>query len=251
MTADREPENRPLRSGRTTGVIAAVMLSLIVVAGVVVVVWNLVGGAAPVSPASTSTAKASSSAAPTVPVPAEARSGCGLPGYDTDGTLTAPPAATWKFVGVFQAPQSSTAGPGRVSADGYGSCFAHTRAGAVLAAANYIADTFSDSLVGEMVDKAVLPGAGQQAAKDSLASGRGSTIGTRMSLQGIRLLTYTGTGATVDAALVADTGDMFGEVMTLVWADGDWKIQLTDTGQPQVPITQLTSLAGYLPWKAN
>jgi hypothetical protein len=249
MTYNHENKNSGFMKSRVTGVAAGAVLGLIVVAGIVVVIWNGVGSSEEKAPTPVPT-----TAAATTSIPPEALSICGLPGYETDGTLdNLPVVDAWDFVGVVQVPAASaTAGPGLTDANGYRSCFAHTIDGAVLAAATYFGDTTSAELILPMAQKAIVPGPGQTATLERLGYGQTSTGAvSRLTISGVRVMSYTGDRAVVDLAVTADTGDLFGEVFTLAWTDGDWKIVLTDQGQPPVPVTSLTSLSGYTPWGAE
>lgn len=239
----------PWWRGRTSGILSGIFLLLLVGGGI------FVAATPPAHHTATATTPATTSTRPrpAVEVPAAARSVCGLDGYDTGGTLSAAPTVpSWVFVGLLQVPDDPHgAGPGRIDGDGYRSCFAHTKAGAVVAATAYIGDTTSDTLVTRMVQDAVLPGPGQQAALQRLSYGRDNSNTTRLTIQGVRLLSYSASTAVVDVALVFQTGQMFGEVQTLTWSGGDWRVLFTDAGQPPVPVTRLGSLDGYLPFQAG
>jgi len=248
MERDHEKQRPRVFRGPVNGVISLVILVAIVISGVVVVIWNGAGGAATAPPTSTSTP-----ADTAVTIPPAARSVCGLAGYDTTGSLErVPPVASWEFVGLIQIPSAPhTSGPGTIDPNGYPSCFAHTVDGAVLAAASYLGDTTSAELVRTMAENGIVPGAGRDATLQRLSYGRAAAgSSARLSIKGVRVLSYTADRAVIDLALVADTGDMFGDVFTLAWSDGDWKIVLTDDGLPPVPITVLSTLGGYLPWGA-
>jgi len=222
---------------------AAIVIALVIVLVVVLVVVNLAGGKK--APAADPTSAAPSTTTPAVP--ASAKSVCGLKGYETTNTLTAAPSTSWKLVGTVAAPnEPNGAGPGDVASDGFRSCYAHTAKGALYAAANILAMGSDANLGAELSDKQVVPGAGRDAAMKS--SSGASTDGPRVQIAGYRVLDYSGDAATIDLAVSISNGDMASIPTQLQWSGGDWKVVLTDSGQPPVGSSALSNLGGYTPW---
>ena len=109
---------------------AAVVVGLIVTLGLILTAAGLLGGGGGAAPPSAFAAS---------PTPAQDTSVCGLPDVALSGSLEKAPSAKWSLVGTIAAPTVDGQGPGRVDADGFRSCFAHTPSGAVVAAANIAA----------------------------------------------------------------------------------------------------------------
>jgi hypothetical protein len=53
---------------------------------------------------------------------------------------------------------------------------------------------------------------------------------------------------TVDLALNYSTGDLVSVPLKLVWAEGDWKVEMTDEGKLPLAPGEIASLGGYIPW---
>jgi hypothetical protein len=222
---------------------AAIVIALLLVLVVVLVIVNQTSSSR--TPVADPT-----SAAPTTntsPVPDEDKSVCGLKGYETTNTLSGPPSTSWKLVGSVAAPnEPKGAGPGTIASDGFRTCYAHTAKGALFAAANILAMGSDANLGAELSDKLVVPGPGRDAAMKS--SSGASTDGPRVQIAGYRVLDYNGDGATVDIAVTISNGDMASIPTQLRWSGGDWKVVLTDNGQPPVGSSALSNLGGYTPW---
>lgn len=222
---------------------AAVVIALVLVLVVVLVIVNLASGKKTPAADPTSAAPTATSSA----VPAAAKSVCGLKGYDTTNTLSSAPNSTWELVGAVAAPTDKKgAGPGEVASDGFRSCYAHTTKGALYAAANILAMGSDATLGRELNEKQVVPGPGRDAAMQS-ESGT-STDGPRYQVAGYRVLSYNGDTASIDLAVTISNGDMASFVTQLKWTSGDWKVVLTDDGQPPVGTSALSNLGGYTPW---
>lgn len=182
----------------------------------------------------------------TAAVPADAASVCGLDGYEESGTLTSPPTAQWSIVGTMVAPGSATAGPGVTDAEGVRSCYAHTVEGAVTASANLWA-MGSDARLGQLAtEQLTVPGVGRDAA---IARETGkSSNGLSAQIAGFKVLSYTGTDATIDIAFKLSNGSLASSAQALRWSEGDWKVLVTDQGtSPYTPVV-LQSLGGYVGW---
>ncbi len=226
-------------------VIAAAVVAAIVLMGLVVLISNLWGG----DPAQESAPGPSQTPAGT----AEASSGpagasmCGLSATADAGTVTRPPAAQWTLVGTTAAPQSPTFGPGMVEPTGYRHCYARTPEGAVFAAANFVAMGSQPSLMPDIARGSVVPGSGRDVLLAQSPRARASG-GVRVQIAGVRVLEYLGNRATVDVALRTSSGALGGQVFDLLWDGGDWKMEVTSTGDLLTRASQTKDLAGYIPW---
>jgi hypothetical protein len=225
------------------GVIAAAgFLALILVVGIVLTTIGVFdddkpNSAAPPAPSASST--------PTNP----AASLCGLPGHDTSGALgTAPKGTTWELVSNFAAPATATAGPAKTDESGVRYCYAHTKEGAVIAAANIFTwGAVKDEQA--IADHVIASGPGRTAA---VAKGDDPNAGTdtneeRFQIAGFRLLSYDDDSAMVDVALRGANGSAWHMPVELVWEQADWRVRLLPDGSLQQG-QALPDLTGYVPW---
>ncbi|MFS0735352.1 hypothetical protein ABC304_04115 [Microbacterium sp. 1P10UB] len=221
-------------------IFGAIIFGVLVLAAILLAVTSLGGGGGQTAPATTATPTASAVAA------GEAASVCGLPGYDESGDLTAAPTTDWTIVGTMAAPSSEEAGPGVVAESGLRSCYAHTVEGALFAMANLWAMGTDGRLSAVLLEEQTAPGAGRDAA---LAAGAAqSNTGGSVQIVGFRVSSYTATEATIDIAFRTNTNQLLSFPAPVKWVDGDWKLVLTDAGQPPFRPSTLTSLGGYTPW---
>lgn len=230
-------------------IISTAIVALVVVAALVLAVVNVVGGddEAKESP-STSDSKGS-----------KGESVCGLePGKSSATTLTSAPKAEWRLIGQTAAPKVEGAGPGKIDPDDqFGSCFARSTTGAVVAAANIsTATSSSPALQMRTYKQSAAPGPGRekilQAHKDGEAEDT-NPEGYSTQVAGFHVDRFTKNEATVDVAYELDGPDGQSYVSTPVdlrWMDGDWKIVVNDDGtvfnsQP------LDDLSGYVIWSSG
>lgn len=218
---------------------AAIFVGVIVLAAVIALVTTLTSPHDRVAqPTST----------PSSPVASGAdKSVCGLPGFETQSSLTDAPKTKWELVGTVAAPTNPKgAGPGKIENDGFRTCFAHTAEGALYAAINYVA-LGSDSRNADHMAKLFVPGPGVDLA---LKAGTVSPSKARLQVAGFKVNSYSATDATVDVVwAVTSSGNQLVSFPTVLrWEEGDWKIVLKDDGQPPFTPSPLQSLGGYIPW---
>ena len=227
-------------------VVAAVLVVVVVLLGVIAAVR--IGRSDDGStPAST----------PSAPAPTQASTGttadpsasvCGLAGSVDKGTLTAAPAVAWEYQGTTAYPTSPQFGPGQSAPEGYRFCFQHSPEGAVVMAANALAQG-SDPEVGARWAEYAL---GEGRYRDQLLTEIGTVTGapdTRIKIAGVRVLSYDGTAARVDLATRVSSQNqnlVLSAVYELVWQSGDWKVS-ADVQRPLDTAT-IPDLSGYLPW---
>lgn len=182
--------------------------------------------------------------------PSAEESVCGLDGVNLDGSVTSPIPATWEFQGTIAYPTSEEFGPGAHTDQGIRSCFQRSPEGAILMAANAVAQG-SDPETGAAFGASAL---GRGEHRDELLQEIGTpagSAGSRLNIVGFRLLSYDGKTATIDLAI---QGSAQGENVTLsgvyhlVWQDGDWKIS-ADVREP-LDVATIPDLAGYVAWGA-
>lgn len=220
-------------------VVSAVLLAVVLVAGVIVAVVGA-PNPAPVSPSAASTDPDSSS------------SKCGIADGDQSVPTSRAPEASWELVGRIAAPSNRAVGPGLIASDGLRSCFAHSPTGALFAATTIVAQGSTPALALRNAQNNFAAGPGRDIVVSQLREARADTApgAAQVSAQiaGFQVLKYEGRTATVDLAVTRSNGVVLSAVIDLVWQDGDWKCVLQDNGQARVPIRQIPSLAGYVFW---
>lgn len=243
--ATEESEQSPF--ARPTFIVAAIVVGLIVVAGVVLSLIFALGGNSSAKPAPTPPPNASPTPSPTTEGDASV---CGL-GGDVVGSarLTkAPTVDEWAYRGTTAYPTSTTAGPGKKDPAGFAYCFQRSPDGAVIAAANAVVQASDTQIVSKWLSYFVAPGPYHDALVNAPATS-GSSEDTRIRIAGFRLLNYDGKTARVDIAatmFVKGQNITLSGVYDLIWSDGDWK-QSAESAEP-LKVTAIPNLAGYVAW---
>ncbi|RLK46463.1 hypothetical protein [Microbacterium telephonicum] len=232
---------RPFRSRGF--IVAAAVVGLIAVIGVVALIAGLFNGdddATPPTPTSTP-------AESTESVAEGAASVCGLPGYSDSGAIDSPPETEWELVGTVAAPTDPDgAGPGKLESNGFRSCYAHTPEGALFAAIGYVAvasDTRNTNRLyelladGEVKDQLEATPAPAEAGAD------------RLQVAGFKINSYNAEEAVIDIAwsVTSQGGALVSLPTVLKWQDGDWKVEIGTQGPAFAP-SPLENLGGYIPW---
>ncbi|MCD5342797.1 hypothetical protein LR392_11255 [Arthrobacter sp. AK04] len=195
---------------------------------------------APVNPGSSASASPSLSAG-------TGKSVCGLPA-SSETALGAAPKSKWELVGTMAVPTDpSTAGPGTVGKDGLRSCFAQSPTGALYATANIWAASFNGyakqvylelSADSPSRDKAV------QAIKEGKDVGGGTS--PKVQIAGFIIHSYTPENAVVELAIKSSDGGYGAFSTSLLWEDGDWKMDIPAAGGGTV--RQISDLSSFIPW---
>jgi hypothetical protein len=262
MSTDDQNAQSPFTSPKF--VMAAVLIAIIVILGLVLAIVNATrdddapSGSTSTSPTEgTSSPEAEPTATPVPPVLTKPDdvSACGLEALETTGTLTVAPEVEWGLLGTTAVPSSTTAGPGVLGDDGLRACFQHTPEGALLATANYFAMSATADTRKALVEGSVLEGPGRDAllalvATEESPSAEDSPAGPeiRVQIQGFKILYYDGASATVDIAYRGSNGALAAQAYELKWHDGDWKLVVRDNGDPPTSASLLSSLADYVTW---
>lgn len=227
-------------------IVAAVIVGIILIAGLIVLVTSPLRDNIDFADPRPSPS-ASSSASPSIST-AEA-SICGLEGVDDENTLTAAPETDWDLVGTVAAPSGSDgAGPGDLDEAGFRSCYAHTAEGALFAAVNIYAMSTDSRLAGELSERYLAPGPGRDAA---IERGRDidPTNSTRAQLAGYKIDSYSIDETTVDLVFqISSSGQLVSIPTVLQWNAGDWKIVTDAEGLSPLAPAPIENLAGYTPW---
>jgi len=176
---------------------------------------------------------------------------CGLGGVALEGSIADTPDAQWVEYRGAWLPTSEEYGPGNVGSEGEFSCFEHSPRGMLFAASAY---------TGQLTNPAYWEGdlqifAGQHAeAHLTEAQELFTTVFSEAdtALGGFRLVNYDGQTAQIDMAVTSFDGSETSRtsvVLNMVWAQGDWKIDATDT-ELGISLDPLPDLIGYQHWSA-
>lgn len=174
---------------------------------------------------------------------------CGLTDTNQTPPTSTPKDITWQLIKGDAMPVSPIAGPGKVEGP-IARCYAHTPLGALIAASQ-IGDRIgvaSNREAIEILKKQAAPGPGVDRGLQVLTGpevGDGSTDG---QTAGFRFASYTPDTAVINLVSRMNNGTFNVATFTMKWLDGDWKIQLQDSGADSSPVSQVTSLAGFVPW---
>jgi hypothetical protein len=203
--------------------------------------------APPGSPASLGR-PATPDASATTGQPAAAASSGSLADGDQAIPAKAPPADGWEVSRRVVVPRSSTYGPARTDPDGFRHCFAHSPTGALYAAYNAIAAVADERQAIPTVRKLMLPGAATDALIRELGHDDTSGESATTQLAGYRLIDAGPDRATVMLAIPVESAYM-SATLTLVWHDGDWRVQPPPPGEPVgAPFAQHRDLSDFVSW---
>ncbi|MET3937139.1 hypothetical protein [Arthrobacter sp. OAP107] len=220
---------------------AALVVALIAAAAVIFLLPKGQGNAQPAP-----TQASSAPAGPSKPT-ASNESACGLPA-SKDTALGTAPRSKWELVGTMAVPTDpSTAGPGKVGKDGLRSCFAQSPTGALYATANIWAASFNGyaeqvylelSADSPTRDKAV------QAIREGKDVGGGTS--PNVQIAGFIIHSYTPEAAVVELAIKSSDGGYGAFSTSLLWENGDWKMDIPAAGGNGV--RQISDLSSFIPW---
>ncbi|TDB80151.1 hypothetical protein [Micromonospora sp. KC721] len=234
--ADRPPWTRP-------GFIASAALVLVVIiAGLLIAVLprgddgDNVGGGTP----------------PTNPTPADSSAPQALP---TAVPTTAPAGVRWELVGPVAVPVSATAGPKQVTGT-TASGFAHTPEGALVAAAQIMmrsSHTLGRDYWEPTIQRQFVPSADRDRMLAELraADSGPADPGSLSQIAGFSYQSYTPETAVIGLVLrapAAGTPRYHVLSLTLLWRDGDWRMQ-TPPGGAWISVNRVTNdLTGVVEW---
>jgi len=232
MTQMKAPSKRDPKT-----IAAAVLVALIVLAGIVLAVVRTFGDN------HNAVGPHPGGGGPTQQ-PAGSSSSCGLP--DGDQSIpTSAPSAAWELSGKVAAPRNAAYGPGHF-ASAPRTCFAHNPTGAVFAAINYYADTTNPDVdVKQLVAARIFTD-----ANSDKASGGAEEATPTYQVTGFRVEDATRDRVSVAVVVRSPEGPTAGDqaaiTFTLGWQRGDWRLVVPPTGQP--PTTAIATLSGYVAW---
>jgi hypothetical protein len=237
MNSAYEPGRSALR--RNGFLLAGGFLVLVLVLAVTVIVTGQQSDPPP-------PATSPSAAAP----PTQAADGC-RPTDTSQHVPTAPPAGvSWQVFNTIAVPSSPTAGP-LIVQGGVARCYAHTPAGALLAVAQIPNRISLASDWERVLAQQVLPSAGRdlfQRRRSKITAPLNFSSGGFAQTAGFRFVTYTAQTAVVQLVTRSTDGGLGVYTITVMWADGDWKLQMQPNGSSSTPPQSISSLEGFAAW---
>ncbi|CAI7614650.1 unnamed protein product [Penicillium discolor] len=239
---DETTQQSPFR--RPGWIAAAVVVGLLIVAAVVVWIVSSVSSSDDPEPAPQPSESSTSA-----PAPSEGAAGgssiCGLDLVEMSGTLDTAPATTWDYAGTTPFPVSDEFGPADTTDAGIKTCFAR----AALAASVGVGYLMNPDTIQPWRESALAKGP----IRDQVLSTPPTDVSSevRAEVTAFRLLSYDGDSARVDVGVTVTGNGNTGYlsiVMPLIWEDGDWKVNYSETDLTERP-AQLPNLAGYIHWE--
>ena len=246
MATDEAPQN-PFT--KPSFIIAAILIAFILIFGIAVVFLNVAKKDVSVVTSETGESSTNGSTSNEAPATGSNVSICGLKGVVLEGTLSIAPETQWEYQDTTAYPISAQYGPGKVSEEGYRYCFQHSPEGALLAAANAAVQATSFDGMESWLNYFLAEGPYRESVLNQDAPTT-SSEDTRIDIAGFRLLSYDGGTAKVDIGVRGSTEGQtvtLSMVYTLVWEDGDWKLEVNDPSSP-LNVANIPDLSGYTTW---
>ena len=178
--------------------------------------------------------------------------GCRTDDSAGDTLPSAPPDdVDWRALGPTRVPVSASAGPTLAQGPVWW-CFAHTPAGAVLAA-HVIPSQMSGSDWRTIAQEQVVSGRGRDlfvfkrsTVRDD-GSGAAADSSSAASYAGFSVPAYSREAAVVE--LLLKTGQGYATTsVALRWSGGDWKVRPSDNGALHTPVKAVQGTNGHLMW---
>jgi hypothetical protein len=228
-------------------IIAAALVVALIAATIVIFLIpkgqdNVQAAPAPAEPSSTSSASPSPSASA-----GAGKSVCGLPSSKETALGTAP-KSKWDLLGTMAVPTDpSTAGPGTVGKDGLRSCFAQSPTGALYATVNIWASSFN-GYAKQVYLELSADSPSRDKAVQAIKEGKDVSGGTspKVQIAGFIIHSYTPETAVVELAIKSNDGGYGAFSTSVLWEDGDWKLDIPPAGGGAV--RQISDLSSFIPW---
>ncbi|HXL95696.1 MAG TPA: hypothetical protein VN969_42795 [Streptosporangiaceae bacterium] len=173
-------------------------------------------------------------------------------GQVSDAIPAAPPSdLVWKNIAGMLVPTSPTAGPTRYQGPVW-SCYAHTPAGAVMAAYDIFAGLISPDWH-TIAESEIVPGPGQQAYITASESQPYQAVppGDIPQAIGFEVVGYTAQQATIETLQDGGQNGYQANQLTVAWDDEDWKLVVTPDGSSGPDPQLVTSTDGFVLWGEN
>jgi hypothetical protein len=243
QSTESTTENNPFT--KPGFIIAAALVVALIAATIVIFLLpkgqgNAQPAPAPAEPSSTSTASPSASAG-------AGKSVCGLPSSKETALGTAP-KSKWDLLGTMAVPTDpSTAGPGTVGKDGLRSCFAQSPTGALYATVNIWASSFN-GYAKQVYLELSADSPSRDKAVQAIKEGKDVSGGTspKVQIAGFIIHSYTPETAVVELAIKSNDGGYGAFSTSVLWEDGDWKLDIPPAGGGAV--RQISDLSSFIPW---
>ncbi|MET3952822.1 hypothetical protein [Arthrobacter sp. UYEF36] len=222
----------------------ALVVALIAAA---VVIFLLPKGQNSAQPGPAASPGSTTTAAPTKSADAAGKSVCGLPS-STETALGAAPKSKWELLGTMAVPTDPpTVGPGRVGKDGLRSCFAQSPTGSLYATVNIWASSFNGYAKQVYLDLSA-DSPSRDKAVQAIQTGKDVSSGTspKVQIAGFIIHSYTPETAVVELAIKSADGGYGAFSTSLLWEDGDWKLDIPAAGGGAV--RQISDLSSFIPW---
>lgn len=223
-------------------IISAALVVALIAAVVVIFFLPKADNTAPAPAESGSSAAASPSASA-----AAGKSVCGLPSSKETALGTAP-KSKWDLLGTMAVPTDpSTAGPGTVGKDGLRSCFAQSPTGALYATVNIWASSFN-GYAKQVYLELSADSPSRDKAVQAIKEGKDVSGGTspKVQIAGFIIHSYTPETAVVELAIKSNDGGYGAFSTSVLWEDGDWKLDIPPAGGGAV--RQISDLSSFIPW---
>lgn len=194
-----------------------------------------------------------------------APSGSGVPSSNgtcpatTPGTTipaAAPNGVSWQLYHTVALPFSAIDGP-RLMDGLKARCYSRSPVGALLAGMQITTRYVISFAWWDVAEGQIAAGAGrdlyitQRRAAEELSGPAGPPKpGDMRQFSGFRFVSYTPDVAVIQLLRRSVGGDLVGTVHTLVWVDGDWKLQLQPDGSDASITQDVDSLSGFVSWGA-
>jgi hypothetical protein len=226
-------------------IIAAALVVALIAAAVVIFLLPKGQDTAPPAPGTAASANPAT-ASPSVPTGA-GKSVCGLLGSQ-ETALGAAPKSKWGLLGTMAVPTDpSTAGPGTVGKDGLRSCFAQSPTGALYATVNIWASSFN-GYAKQVYLELSADSPSRDKAVQAIKEGKDVSGGTspKVQIAGFIIHSYTPETAVVELAIKSNDGGYGAFSTSVLWEDGDWKLDIPPAGGGAV--RQISDLSSFIPW---
>lgn len=227
------------------GYIIAAALVVALIAATIVIFLVIPDGSEEGTPqpaqSSTSAAASTTTAAPA------GKSICGLPAGKETALGTAP-KSKWELLGSMAVPTDpSAAGPGAVGKDGLRSCFAQSPTGALYATANIWAASFN-GYAKQVYLELSADSPSRDKAVQAIKEGKdvGGEASPKVQIAGFIIRSYTPEAAVVELAIKSNDGGYGAFSTSLLWEDGDWKMEIPAAGGGAV--RKISDLSAFIPW---
>jgi hypothetical protein len=224
---------------------AAALLGALVILAIILVATSGGGTTHTTQTQASNPATTASTASPTTTTSTAAANptACNLsPGRQSIPSASPPAGTSWQQVGSMSTPQApSSLGPQR-DQSGYATCFAHSPAGALLAAFNFWAQGTAHPS-GDVYRHLAVNVPAQALNTSSRLDDQGT-----VQFAAYKYQSYTPSIASLVVVIQSNQGGLEALGTTMQWTGSDWRYAFPSGGVPA--IQRLSGLTGYVTWSA-